>query len=355
MSYLKEETDLIIADSLRELNYKQKKLFLASLKESNAERETYAGALIKTFGAGVYNKLRDEFADEAYRQKVLAALEKKSVVCTTIKSANYPLQLKNIPAPPLVLYMRGNTELLKKDMFAVVGSRKTTAPVAAECKKICAALSERLAVVTGVADGADSYAAEGALKTGNVICVLPGGHDTSCAANAKILRRVEKEGLSVSEFAPGLPAQRYTFILRNRVIAGLCRGVLVVSAAKKSGALSTASYAADYSRDVFAFPYSIGIPSGEGCNALIKKGAFLCEEVNDILSALGYEMQKEESIEVSKDESVILNILKEQGELHAEKIALAAGKKLYEVTVTLSLLEIKGLIVRCAGNKYAAV
>ncbi len=355
MSYLKEEIDIITADSFRELNYKQKKLFLASLKESNAERDTYAQALIKICGAGVYNKLREEFLNEAYRQKVLNALEKRGVVCSTIKSASYPTQLKNIPAPPLILYLRGNVSLLKKDIFAVVGSRKTTAPVAAECKKICAALSERLAVVTGVADGADSYAAEGALKTGNVICVLPGGHDTSCAANIKILRRVEKEGLSVSEFAPGLPAQRYTFLLRNRVIAGLCRGVLVVSAAKKSGALSTASYAADYSRDVFAFPYSIGIPSGEGCNALIKKGAYLCEDVNDIFSSLGYELEKEERIEVSKEEKLVLDILKEQGELHAEKIAAAAGKQLYEVTVTLSLLEIKGLIIRCAGNKYAAV
>lgn len=352
MNYGENEKFIIAADSLQELNYKQKKLLLASINEKNADRQKYSAALIKILGAGVYNKLRDKISDGEFRDKACLRLDKAGVGCVTIKSALYPVQLKNIPTPPLALYLRGNPALLKDEMFAVVGSRKTNAQSMQECIKICERLTEKLTVVTGVAAGADSAAAEGALPSRRLICVLPAGHSEPSAANIKILRQVERDGLTLSEFPPEIPAQRYTFVLRNRVIAGLCRGVLVVSAAKKSGALSTASYAADYSREVFAFPYSLGVPSGEGCNALIKSGANLCDDVNDIFSALGLGAAEEKIVELDKDEEELLALLSENGEMHAEQIAEALGKKPYEVAAICSSLEIKALVARTGGNKY---
>ncbi len=355
MNYTDRERDLIIADSLKELSYKQKKLFLASLSENNTEREKYAAALIKNCGEGVYNKVKGRFDNENYRKKTFENLDKRRIKCVTYKSADYPAELKEIPAPPLVLYARGNTKLLTSVKFGVVGSRKTTPAAFEECKKICSSLAEKLTVVTGIADGADRAAATGALPSGNVICVMPCGHDGG-GTHTAIVKEFEKVGLTVSEFPPQTSAQRFTFFLRNRIIAGLCKGVLVVSAAEKSGALNTASYAADYSRDVFAIPYCPGIPSGVGCNKLIKGGAYLCDCAEDILTVLGFACgDKKESIILDGDESAVIELLREKGELHAEKIAAAIGKKPYEVSAICASLEIKGLLVKTGGNKYSAV
>ncbi len=352
MRYTDEEVNLIIADSFKELNYKPKKCFLAACK-GGEENQKYAEALIKSCGAGVYNKLKEKFSDEAYRNKYLAELDKKRIVCVTYKSAYFPESLKNIPEPPLVLYTRGNVELLKERRFCVVGSRKSTAQALEECKKICSELSNHFVIATGIADGADTAAAVGALPSGKVICVLPCGHGRATAS----LRKVEECGLSISEFPPGVRAQSFMFSRRNRILAGLCEGVLVVSAGEHGGALSTAGYAADYGKDVFAFPYGIGVASGAGCNKLIKSGAYLCDCAEDIYSVTGIECRKtEESVpELDDDEKAVLNALKEKGEMHAEKLAKASGKRMYELTAICSSLEIKGLLVRTGGNKFAAL
>jgi len=335
--YSDTELDVIAADGIKELNYKQKKLFLASLSRANADREKYKAELIKIIGDGVYNKLRDKFLSPDFREELIAGYEKRRVECVTFKSADYPYLLKNTPVPPLVLYVRGNRSLIDTRMLGVVGSRRTTAHVT---------------VVTGVADGADTAAAKGGLETGNVACVLPYGHD---ADSTPTLREVEKNGLSISEFPPMTKAQRYTFTLRNRVLAGLCDGVLVVSAGEKSGALSTANYAADYSRDVFTFAYRIGVSSGVGCNTLIKNGAYLADCAGDVLRTLDIEEDVSEQPELDGDERAIVNLLKSEGEMHAQKIATRLNKKLTEIITVCSMLEIKRLIIRTGGNTFSAL
>lgn len=355
MTYDKREEDLIIADGLQDFNYKQKKLFLA-LHRKNCENEAkYRAALIKTCGEGVYNKAEELFSDGGYRAGVIAKLDKVGVTCITLKSGIYPSLLQNTPAPPLVLYAKGNTELLKEECFGIVGSRKTNAQTEAECERIAEALSGHFVVVSGVADGADGAAVKGAAKNKRIISVIPGGHGNACNLNSSASALAERNGLTISEFPPKTPAFRYTYVLRNRIIAGLCRGVLVVSAAKKSGALITASYALDYGREVFAFPYSIGITSGEGCNALIKKGATLCENELDIFSAFGVKSQAEEKTEPSGDEGAVLKILREEGEVHAERLAELLDKRPYEIAAICSALEIEGWIVRTGGNKFSPV
>lgn len=350
MTYTNEEINLIIADSFHELTYKHKKCFLAAQKggEQNAK---YADELIKSYGEGVYNKLREKFRDGNYREKVLSSLDKKRVKCVTFKSADYPESLKNLSVPPIVLYARGNGSLLREKIFGIVGSRKSTAHALQECKNFSAELTNYFVIATGVADGADKAAALGALPSGKVICVLPCGH----GYETDTIRKVEESGLTVSEFPPETRAQQYMFTLRNRILAGLCSGVLVVSAGKKSGALSTAGYAVEYGKDVFAFPYGIGVASGAGCNKLIKDGANLCDCVEDIYSAMRIEYAKQEKEELDGDERAVLEVLKEQGEMHAEKLAAAVGKKPHELSVICSMLEIKGLIIRTGGNKFAAL
>lgn len=351
MIYTKDDINLITVDSFGDLTYREKRLFLAAQRQS-AESAKYERELIKSCGAGVYNKLREKFYDESFCSKLLSSLDKLKLKCITIKSADYPEGLNHVKNPPLVLYARGNCELLKGRIFCVVGSRKTTAQALEECKRISARLAEYFVVATGIADGADSAAALGAIGSGKVICVLPCGHNVSTA----VLRTVEEKGLSVSEFPPSTRIQNYTFTLRNRILAGLSEGVLVVSAGMQGGALSTAAYAADYGKDVFAFPYSIGVPSGEGCNALIKSGAYLCDSAEDILSAMGVDYGSvDKEVELDEEERAVLSVLKDEGEMHAEKLAAACGKKLFELTAICSSLEIKGLIVRLGGNRYAVL
>lgn len=358
MSYTKSETDLIAADSIKLLTYKQKKLLLAAHNEAVGDRQKYENELIKTLGGGVYNKVKALFSDAEYRESVLAELIKRGIECVTFKSADFPPQLKRTPAPPLVLYLRGRRELLSTRMFGVVGSRRTPANVIEECKRFCAELSGYVTVVTGVADGGDSAAATGALATGNVVCVLPGGHDSDCYPNVNLFKKVEKEGLTVSEFVPETPVQRHTFTLRNRIIAGLSEGVLVVSAGEKSGTFSTVEYANSYSKELFAFPYGVGVPAGKGCNGLIKTGALLCDEVSDVLAFLKIECKKEDAKpadDLDGDEAAVLACLKEQGEMHAEQLAGKTGLKLTDVITVCSMLEIKGLIVRTGGNSFASI
>lgn len=358
MNYTKSETDLIIADSIDFLTYKQKKVLLASVNPAVEDREKYSNELIKSLGGGVYNKVKALFSDGKERAAVLDNLRRRNIECVTYKSIDYPPELKEIPVPPLVLYVRGRRELLSTRKFAVVGSRRINAAAAEACRRICAELSSSVTIVTGVADGGDSAAATGALATGNVICVLPGGHDSDCCNNANLLKKVESEGLTVTEFIPETPVQRHTFTLRNRVLAGMTEGVLVVSAGEKSGTLSTAGYANGYNREVLAFPYSVGVASGVGCNRLIKEGAALCDCAGDVLAALGINYKKAAAETLSAEsgkEASVLNLLKEEGEMHAEKIAATLKINLTDAVTACSLLEIKGLVVRTGGNSFAVI
>ena len=359
MSYTDSETDVITADSFKDLNYKQKKLLLAAHSDKNADRQKYSDGLIKMLGAGVYNKIREKFLSAEYRKKVLEELERANVRVVTVKSGYYPKQLRSIPVPPLALYTRGNVGLLNTRMFAIVGSRRTAANALSECKNFASEISLVMTVFTGIADGADSAAATGAMETGNVICVLPGGHNNCGVSDFRFLKRVEGAGLSISEYPPEVPAKPFMFVMRNRLIAALSDGLLVASAGEKSGALSSANFAIEYSKEVFAFPYGIGVASGKGCNDLIKHGALLCDEVNDVLAAFGFAAEAGQSADVFSSldggEREIADVLMAEGSLHAQKLADMLGKPLVDVLTACSMLEIKGIIVRSGGNTFSII
>jgi DNA processing protein len=356
LSYSKEQADLIVADSFAQLNYKEKKLLLAGHNQNVADREKYEQALIKSVGSGVYNIVKADFCDQKYRNGVLSKLESKGITCITIKSQQFPDYLSNIPVPPLVLYCKGNLSLLSTQCFGMVGSRRTLPAMLTQAKGVAGQLTQNFTLVTGVADGADSAVIEGALPSGKLICVLPNGFDYLYpASNASLIKKVEEKGLLITELPPETAPQKYLFSMRNRVIAGLTKGVLVVSAAEKSGALITANYAVDFGREVFAFPYSIGVTSGVGCNGLIKKGAGLVESATDVFEAFGLDAEVKKTVELSGDELKLYNYLKDNGEQHLQQITAFMNKRAFEVVCICSALEIKGLVVKTGGNKYSAV
>ena len=292
----------------------------------------------------------------AEADKLIAELNKKGYFALTVLSCDYPKELKEIDEPPLVLFGAGNRALLTKRKFCIVGSRMTPSWAEGLTKRVASELSEHFVIVTGLAEGGDLAAITGALESGNLISVLPCGlNECYPAAHHGIKQKIQKRGLLLSECPLNERVRTYSFHLRNRILAGLSEGVLVVSAGKRSGTSITANRALDYGRDVFAFPYNAGVRQGEGCNDLLKKGAQLVTDSEDILSFYGFDNRQTELPPLSEEEERVLAVLREEGELHAAVIAERTGLKVYEVVATLSSLEIKGHAVKSGGNHYSVI
>ena len=221
-------------------------------------------------------------------EKILEQCRKKRLSILTLQDAAYPSRLKNIPDPPPVLYCKGQLpDFDGSPVIGVVGTRKASAYGLTVAKRMgyqigkCGGI-----VVSGMAYGIDGLAMSGALTAGaKTVGVLGCGADIVYPrSNRALFRDVEAYGCILSEFAPGQPATKWTFPMRNRIISGLSCGVLVVEAPEKSGALITARLALEQGRDVFAVPGNIDIPTCAGSNALLRDGAIMVSSGWDVLS-----------------------------------------------------------------------
>jgi len=202
---------------------------------------------------------------------------------------DYPALLRRIASPPLALFVAGDANLLWHPAVAVVGSRAPTSGGRDHARDFAHALARAgFAVCSGLAAGIDTAAHEATLAAGGVtVAVLGSGIDVPYPrANAGLHRRIAEGGVVVSEHPPGTQARREQFPARNRIIAGLSLGTLVVEAAWRSGALITARLAADAGREVFALPGSIHNPLARGCHRLIRDGAALVETAGEVVTAL---------------------------------------------------------------------
>ncbi len=207
----------------------------------------------------------------------------------TLADDDYPRQLLEIADPPPILYLKGRRELLQSTALAIVGSRNATPGGLQNAEAFARALSNaNLTIVSGMALGIDAAAHRGGLDgRGSTIAVVGTGLDLVYPARNKALARdISERGLIMSEFSLGTPALASNFPRRNRIISGLSRGVLVVEAALASGSLITARQAGEQGREVFAIPGSIHSPFSKGAHQLIKQGAKLVDEANDILVEL---------------------------------------------------------------------
>lgn len=201
----------------------------------------------------------------------------------------YPAQLKEVYDAPIILYAQGNINLLPQAQLAIVGSRHPTHAGLENAYAFAQVLSHDLVITSGLALGIDAAAHKGALAAqGKTIAVLGTGlHHIYPKTHIKLAQQIiEQQGLLLSEFPLATLALPYNFPRRNRIISGLSKGVLVVEAALKSGSLITARYANEQGREVFAMPGSIHNQAAKGCHYLLKQGASLVEQVDDILQAL---------------------------------------------------------------------
>ena len=207
-----------------------------------------------------------------------------------LDSPRYPALLKQIPAPPLGLFVRGDPEVLTGLQIAIVGSRKPTIDGRKDAGYFAAELAKQgITVTSGLAHGIDTEAHRGALaQRGRTVAVLGSGLDCIYPkANAGLADKISEDGALVSEFPLSWRPFAGNFPRRNRIISGLSAAVLVVEAARNSGSLITAKHALEQNREVFAVPGSIRNPMKRGCHGLLREGAGLAEHVEDIFAALG--------------------------------------------------------------------
>ena len=276
----------------------------------------------------------------------------------TMQDDTYPTLLKSAYAPPMVLYYRGTLPNPLDILLGIVGSRKMSSYGKYVTQQISNDLAKaRITIVSGLALGVDACAHQTTLDTnGNTYAVLGNGLDAMYPrANVRLAQRIiDSGGGVISEFPPGTPPFKGNFPQRNRVIAGISRGVLVTEAAERSGSLITARFALEFGRDVFAVPGDINRENATGTNELLKRGAAMVTNADDIISAWGITIQEKNKTAnqpFSDDEQKIILHLTEP--MHVDKIAALARLDISAANAALTVMEIKGIVTSLGGNVYA--
>jgi DNA processing protein len=282
----------------------------------------------------------------------------------TLNDANYPPQLKEISDPPPLLFVRGNPELLSLPQIAIVGSRNPSTIGRETAFNFAKTLSHYgFAITSGLALGIDAASHQGALNAkGYTIAVAGTGLDRVYPACHKDLAtEIVNTGAMISEFPPGTTAKANHFPRRNRIISGLCQGLLVVEAAKQSGSLITARMALEQNREVFAIPGSIHNPLARGCNALIREGAKLVETTQDILEELNqYNQQDDNSVTTTMqstldlEQQTLLNLVM-FSPTSIDNLVENTGQSVEVISSMLLILELQGYIEATAGGCYTRV
>src|SRR3990167_7392208 len=289
----------------------------------------------------------------------METLVRKSIWLIRETDSDYPLLLAQIPNPPFILYGTGRATLFDSQIsFGVVGSRKPTSYGIQATELITETLARAGAcIISGLALGIDAVAHRTAVEAGGAtVAVLGSGIDDESLypqSNRGLARRItESGGMVISEYPPGTPALKEHFPARNRIISGLSKGILVVEAQEKSGALITARFALEQNRDVFAVPGSIFSLSSKGTNALIQEGAKLVSCGEDILKEYGIEYTTKSAPEepLNEHESFVMNILTESRTV--DDIKTLTGLDTPAIIASVSPLEMKSRIRNLGSDTY---
>ena len=306
-------------------------------------------------------------AEDGSSEKWVAQLERAGVRVVTAFDEEYPDPLAEIPDPPFLLYAAGNLERLRLPAVGIVGSRAATRygrDVAARLARELSAAG--VTVVSGFARGVDESAHEAALSSaGGTIAVLGCGLDVDYPReHAALKEAMRARDLLLSEFAPGTEPKPLNFPVRNRIIAGLCAGVVVVEASRRSGSLITARLANEFGRDVFAVPGSVFSQTSIGTHELLRDGAILCRGAEDVLAELfptiGTAPAGKAAVAptavaaLSAEARRVWEKLRKEEDASAEDLAAAAELPAAIVLAALFELEEAGLAVFGDAGRYGA-
>lgn len=315
--------------------------------------------------AGLEENLANEFLAARINinpDVLMEKLAKENIQILTLGQKNYPKLLAEIYSPPILLYFRGRLTGKNEYNIAIIGSRKYTSYGQQAAAQIARDLAEaRFTIVSGLALGIDAIAHEATLSAhGRTIAVLGSGLDRQSiypSANRYLADKiVAADGAVISEFPLGTPPLKHHFPQRNRIIAGLSLGTVVIEASDKSGALITAQYALDQNREVFALPGSIYSSQSIGPNKLIKQGAKTITSAHDIIETLDLAqvanfIENKKIIPESAEETAIITHLTHEP-IHINDIIRLTGLDTSLINSTLVIMEMKGMIKNLGGMKY---
>lgn len=296
------------------------------------------------------------------------ALEQKTkaagIATVLLTDPDYPARLMHIADPPVLLFYRGTLPTPDEPLLAVVGTRAPSSYGVSVTATLVRDLARAgLTIVSGLMRGIDGLAHEATLEVGGRTIGVPGTgllpNDLYPREHVKLTRRIlEHGGALVSEYPPGVGPERHHFPERNRIVAGLALGTLVIEAPEKSGALITARLALEENREVMAVPGNLFAKNSVGTNALLKLGAHLVASADDVLHTLGLERRGRPSetvpVDLSPDERAVLGLL--AGEpLHVDTLRQRTGLSSANLGAALSLLELKGLVQDIGGKNYIRI
>ena len=277
----------------------------------------------------------------------------------TINDDVYPECLKEISNPPLKLYYKGNLDLLKEErLIAVVGTRNPSSYGKLCCEYMVKKMtSANITIVSGFAKGIDSIAHKTSLLTdGKTIAVIASGLDIVYpASNLSLYREIEEKGLILSEYEAGVKPFKGNFPQRNRIIAGLSKGTIVVESKNRGGSLITADLALEFNRDVYAVPGDVFSEYSKGCNNLIRDArAKSLSNINELLEDYSWNIEeKNENNKYTKNQLLILNSL--SSEKNLDNILIETKIEQTEILAELMALEIMGVIKSIAGGRYKKI
>jgi len=301
--------------------------------------------------------------DEAAIDRELESADEKGVRILTLLDEDYPALLREIDDPPLVLYVRGTLEIDPACSIAVVGTRRTTRYGSLVAARLASQIALKgITVVSGLAAGTDAAAHQGVLDVaGKTIAVMGCGVDRVYPKrNQEIYDEIVETGCVISEYPLGTRPAKWTFPQRNRIISGLSRGVVVIQAPERSGALITARLALEQGRDVFAVPGNITNRTSAGTNRLIRDGAKLVITVDDILDEYPDLLRLKEKVveDVETEDSKLGETERKVFDLvglepvHVDDIIGRADLSPTEASHILLLLQLEGLIEEVEGGRY---
>ncbi len=330
-----------------------------SMKGAWLAGEDKLGLIIGAKALAGYRTIRDEWDPDLELKKA----EHFGFQIFCFVDSDYPANLKRIPDPPPVLYGWGSFEYGDDIAVAIVGTRNPTPVGAFTAKELGSQLcNQGLTIISGMARGIDSEAHRGALEAkGRTIAVLGSGLDMPYPIeNELLMEKIAGQGIVISEFPLGTEPYAKNFPARNRIISGLSLGVVVVEAAQDSGSLITAGFALEQGRDVFAVPGNIENDRSKGPHKLIRQGAKLVENYQDILSELAIpqlskaELKAADNQVLNEMEQKIIAVMSREP-LHIDQILRLAALTPATVSSTLTQLEIRGLVKRYPGQLYLRV
>lgn len=278
----------------------------------------------------------------------------------------YPKRLKNQKFPPPILYYTGNSELLNEKLISIIGSRNASITGRSIAQKFAEQLSGYYTIVSGMAKGIDTAALSSAIKNGCAIAVVPFGLDNIYPQeNTKLFHLICKTGLVITEIPPGRHPDQGMFLIRNKLIAMLSSGIVVIEAALKSGTINTANMALDIGCEVMVVPGSPLDPRSFGSNLLIKNGATLVQTAQDVLEILGPEFKTQQIVNLPKTytnkdmtqnnkTNLILTQLSSVP-VSIDVLAYTTGVTISEILSIISQLELTGKIAKTPSNEIVLI